>query len=168
MRVSTIVAILLIPIVGSYAFLRAQPFLFGPTLEVHFPEPQQHISHSFTLRGFTKNSTYLSINDQRIYPDKKGVFEKDLVLPAGYTIVKLYAHNRQKREQVIYLPLYIQPYDTSQKNNNKENEEARRKEKKQKVTQQKTQRHSTAHWKILKQNSAKSPLCEWVSSPAKK
>ncbi|MCY4577012.1 MAG: hypothetical protein OXB96_01080 [Candidatus Kaiserbacteria bacterium] len=118
MRVSTIVALLLILIVGAYTFLRAQPLLFGPTLTVLSPEPQQHVPHAFTLHGFTENSTYLSINDQRVYPDKKGFFKKDLVLPAGYTIVKLYAHNRQKREQIIHLPLYIQPYDTLQKNSN--------------------------------------------------
>ena len=113
MRVSTIAAFLVTLIVGIYAFFRAQSFLFGPTLEVVFPTPNQHITNAFTLQGFTENSTYLSINDQRIYPDEKGFFEKDLVFPAGYTIVKLYAHSRQKREQIIYLPLYIQPYDTN-------------------------------------------------------
>ncbi len=111
MRVSTITAIALVIIVSTYAFFRAQPFLFGPTLEVLFPEPHQHLPHAFTLRGFTENSIYLSINDQRIYPDEKGFFEKDLVLPAGYTIVKLYAHNRQKHKRIIHLPLSIQPYD---------------------------------------------------------
>ena len=123
MRVSTIAALLLILIVGGYAFLRAQPFLFGPTLEVHFPQPHQHLPHTFTLHGTVKNSTYLSINDQRIYPDEQGSFAKDLALPAGYTIVKVYAHNRQKREQVIYLPLYIQSYDTTQKNSEEESDE---------------------------------------------
>ena len=111
MRISTITAIALVIIVSTYAFFRAQPFLFGPTLEVLSPEPHQRLPHAFTLRGFTENSIYLSINDQRIYPDEKGFFEKDLVLPAGYTIVKLYAHNRQKRKRIIHLPLSIQPYD---------------------------------------------------------
>ena len=124
MRVSTITALFLILIVGTYTFLRAQSFLFGPTLTVVFPKPHQYVPHTFTLRGLAENSTYISINDQRVYPDKKGHFEKDLVLPTGYTIVKLYAHNRQKREQIIHLPLYIQPYDTNQENsiqkNNKE------------------------------------------------
>ena len=131
MRISTVAALSIAVIVGTYAFLRAQSFLFGPTLEVLFPEPHQHLPHAFTLRGLTKNNTYLSINDQRIYPDKKGFFEKDLVLPAGYTIVKLYAHNRQKREQIIYLPLYIQPYDTIQENGNKKSEKNSNKEKKE-------------------------------------
>ena len=130
MRVSTIAAIILTLIVGIYTFFRAQSFLFGPELEVLFPEPYQHVPHTLTLRGFTKNSTYLSINDQRTYPDEKGFFEKDLVLPVGYTIVKLYAHSRQKRERIINLPLYIQSHDTSQENSSQEKEENDRKESK--------------------------------------
>ena len=117
MRISTGVAILLIGVVGVYGFFRAQSFIFGPTLIVEYPQPHQHVPQSFTLRGSAENSTYLSINDQRIYPDEKGFFARDLVLPAGYTIVKLYAHNRQKRERIIYLPIYIQPHGV---NKNKE------------------------------------------------
>lgn len=128
MRISTGVSLVIVLIVSTYAFFRAQSFLFGPTLEVLSPKPHQHVQHAFTLHGFTKNSTYLSINDQRIYPDKKGFFEKDLVLAKGYTIVTLYAHNRQKREQIIYLPLYIQPHDSIQEINIKKDEEGARKE----------------------------------------
>lgn len=124
MRIATIAALLLIIMVGTYAFFRGQSFLFGPTLVVLSPEPHRRMPHTFTLHGQVKNSTYLAINDQRIYPDKKGFFEKDLALAAGYTIVKLYAHNRQKREQIIYLPLYIQPHDPIQENSDKESEKS--------------------------------------------
>ena len=115
MRANTIISLFLVFGVVVYAFFRAQSFLFGPIITILFPAPHQHVSQEFTLRGFTENTTYLSINDRRIYPDGEGFFEKDLVLPSGYTIVKLYAHNRQKREQIIYLPLYIQPYAIKEK-----------------------------------------------------
>lgn len=125
MRAGTIFSFFLVLVVFVYAFFRAQSFLFGPTLTVLFPASYERVSQEFTLRGFTENATYLSINDRRIYPDEEGFFEKDLILPAGYTIVKLYAYNRQKRERIIYLPLYIQPYatkekDAAQKSGNKE------------------------------------------------
>ena len=105
------------------SLFRSQVFIFGPTLEVEFPRPHQHIPQVFTLRGSTQNTTYLSVNDRRIYPDENGFFERDLALPSGYTIVKLYAHNRQKRERIIYLPLYIQSYDTKQENSDEEGSE---------------------------------------------
>ena len=128
MRAGTFISLLLIVGIAVYAFFRAQSFLFGPTLTVLFPVPYQYVPQEFTLRGLAENTTYLSINDRRIYPDKDGLFEKHLVLPTGYTIVKLYAHNRQKRERVIYLPLYIQQHDTKEKDGTKKNNEEGRTE----------------------------------------
>ena len=123
MHVRIIISLFLVFSVGVYAFFRAQSFLFGPDLTILSPIPYQYVSQEFTLKGFAENTAYLSINDRRMYPDEDGFFEKNLVLPTGYTIVKLYARNRQKRERIIYLPLYIQSYDTDKKNNNKENDE---------------------------------------------
>lgn len=112
MRSITIISYtILISIVLIYTFFRSQVFIFGPVLEVQFPEPHQKVSSVFTIKGTAHNVTFLSVNDQRVYPEKNGSFEKDLALPTGYTIVKLYAHDRQKRERVIHFPLYIQPYD---------------------------------------------------------
>ena len=115
MRTITIAAYTLLVIgVFVYAFFRSQVFLFGPMLEVEYPKPHEKVPQVFTLVGHVSNITYLSVNDRRIFPDENGLFEQDLALPAGYTIVELYAHNRQKRERIIHLPLYVQSsYDTN-------------------------------------------------------
>ena len=111
MRALTIVSIILIIITVGYALLRSESVILGPAVIIEYPEANERVAQVFSVRGVVDDASYLTLNDRRIYPDRDGVFEEELVLPTGYTIVKVYARNRQKRETIIYLPLYIQPYD---------------------------------------------------------
>lgn len=108
MRASISIAVLLVLLVSVYTFFRAGSFIFGPEIVVFSPVEHQISSPMLTITGTVAHATYFSINDRRVWPDKDGFFEETLVLSTGYTIVKLYAHNRQRRERIIFLPLYIQ------------------------------------------------------------
>ena len=122
MRIAAIGTYILFAVVIAYGLFRSQTILFGPQLTILAPEPHSSVPQIFTVEAVTKNATYLTINDQRVYPDRNGYFEQDLLLPTGYTIVKVYAKNRQNREKIIHLPLYITHHDNREKTN-KENEE---------------------------------------------
>ena len=127
MRALTIVSIILIIITVGYALLRSESFILGPTIIIEYPTTGEHVSQVFSVRGTVEDVSYLTLNDQRIYPDRAGIFEEDLVLPVGYTVIEVYARNRQKRETIIHLPLYIQPYDNKEKQrggNYKENQDS--------------------------------------------
>ena len=123
MRLIIIASLILVGITVGYGLLRSEAALFGPAIVIEYPAPYEHIPQVFAVRGQVEGATFLTLNDRRIYPNRDGIFEEDLVLPTGYTIVEIYARNRQSRETIIYLPLYIQPYD-----NKEEHGETRRDE----------------------------------------
>ena len=130
MRVLTIVSIILVVITVGYALFRSQNVILGPAVVVEYPAAHERVPQVFTLRGNAQDVSFLTLNDRRIYPDRDGVFEEELVMPVGYTIVEIHARNRQQRETTIHLPLYIQPYDTKKhsKEQNTESESDRRRE----------------------------------------
>ena len=123
MRLIIIASLILIGITVGYGLLRSEAALFGPEIIIEYPSAYEHIPQIFTVRGQVKGATFLTLNDRRIYPNRDGIFEEDLVLPTGYTIVEIYARNRQSRETIIHLPLYIQPHDNKEEHGETQRDE---------------------------------------------
>ena len=122
MRAGHLLIILLVAVTIIYALFRAETLIAGPSVTVFSPIAHEELPQFFTLDGNVQDAVYLAINDQRIYPDSEGFFEKDLVLPPGYTIVEVYARSRHGQEEIIHLPLHIYAYDTNEKDRDEENE----------------------------------------------
>ena len=119
-RTRNLIALVLVVGTIIYGTLRAQSFFFGPTVTILHPAPHAEIAQVSTLQGEVEGAAYLSVNDQRVYPNQQGVFTAELLLPAGYTVVTVYARNRRDRETIIYLPLYISTYEKSKHDNEEE------------------------------------------------
>ena len=117
MRIHTVLVCVLIVGAAVYGTVQARFSIFGPAVTILEPAPFDILPQSFTLRGTAGNAVYLTVNDRRIFPNRSGMFETDLLMPGGYTIVEVYAHSRQKRKTVIHLPLYIKHYDDKKENN---------------------------------------------------
>ena len=111
MRNENILALIIIIGTIGYILFRSQVFLFGPTLIVHSPLPHSTIQQLTIVDGITENAVFLTINDQRVFPDRNGLFREEVLLPVGYTIVEVYARSRQGKEKVVRLPLYVEPHN---------------------------------------------------------
>ncbi len=120
MRLHIVLALLLVIGTAAYGISRAQTTLFGPELAIYSPKPNAVVPQIFTLQGFAEHAVYLTVNDQRIFPNPDGFFEKKMLLPVGDSIVEVYAESRQKRETIIHLPLTITAYDINEENSEDE------------------------------------------------
>ena len=91
-----------------YIYIRAENFISGPNVTIEYPEANQTENQNFTIKGKVKNTNFISINDQRIYPESTGNFEHDINLPIGYAIIEIYVRDRHAQTEVINLPLFIE------------------------------------------------------------
>lgn len=112
MRLASLVVATLIIATIVYATIRAQTLFRGPQVTIIAPAMHARVPQITTIVGFTTEATYLTINDQQVYPETSGHFEHTLVLPVGYTVVEVYTRNRHAQENVIHLPLDV--YDSIQ------------------------------------------------------
>jgi hypothetical protein len=92
----------------GYAYLQAHSLLTGPQLTLL--EPASVIQHkrTITVRGETKNITELTLNGKVIHTDEGGMFNEQLVLPDGYTIMTLHAKDRFGRTTSLSRELVYQ------------------------------------------------------------
>ncbi len=88
---------LLIVTLGYYVLFQARHIIEGPQITL-FDAPQGAIDGATTtVRGRVENIVAVSLNDRQIYTDDNGYFTETLVLPPGYTIMTLTAHDRYGR-----------------------------------------------------------------------
>lgn len=114
MRLIHIAIIVLVLVTIVYALSRTETLIAGPSLDVHSPAPRDTVPQFFTVDGVVTDAVYLSVNDQRVYPDHAGFFKKDLVASAGPAIIEVYARDRRGQETIIHVPLHIHTHDIDQ------------------------------------------------------
>jgi hypothetical protein len=101
---------LLILIILGYAFFQAHNLIFGPHITLTSPlNGATYTDRVVEVRGIATNAAYFSIDDKPVLLDKNGAFDESLLLPLGYTIIKLDAVDQfgksiEKTVQIIYQP----------------------------------------------------------------
>lgn len=90
-----------------YGIFNARSILFGPSLEVLSPSPEQEFyDNVITVKGIAKNTTFLSLNERPIFIDTEGVFEEKLLLYSGFNTIILKAKDRFKNETEQIIRVY--------------------------------------------------------------
>jgi hypothetical protein len=79
---------------GAYLLFQARLLLGGPSIVLD-PEPAPvQTSATAVISGHAANIAELTLNGRPIYTTDTGVFEEELVLETGYTIMTLEATDR--------------------------------------------------------------------------
>jgi hypothetical protein len=82
-----------------YGIFTARHFIQGPQIEVISPATGSLIQNPLIeIKGEARNVSFISLNDRPIFIDNKGVFKEKLLVPPGYSIMKIYAKDRFGRE----------------------------------------------------------------------
>lgn len=106
-KIEKIVAITLITVFILYGLFEAYKFIIGPRIKIISPTNGETLNDSSVLiNGMARNASFIYLNDRKIYVDENGSFSERLLLPQGYTIIKLSAEDRFKRKTEKYISLW--------------------------------------------------------------
>lgn len=90
----SIVAIVSLIIFG-YCGFQARNLIIGPKILVSTPINGADLADPLVIiAGLATNITRISLNDRPIFVDKHGNFSEKLLVPPGYTIIKLAAQDK--------------------------------------------------------------------------
>lgn len=104
----TLIILLFIAIISGYALYRSEALRKGPQLTLDSPKDGELFSTSQAIiSGTAKNIAFISLNDRQIFTDETGRFKEKLLLPYGYTILKIEAKDKfgktvVKQVEVVY------------------------------------------------------------------
>jgi hypothetical protein len=84
--IAVIVALLIL----GYGFFQARDIITGPKITILSPKNGENLPNPLvTITGLATNINRISLNDRQIFVDKSGNFSEKLLVPAGYTIIKI-------------------------------------------------------------------------------
>lgn len=107
------IGILAAGVLAGYTYFQARTYLAGPQITVLEPRNGATVAEErVSVIGIAKNIAHLTLNDRQIFTDDRGMFSERLLLPRGYSIMKLTARDRFDREKTIFLEIVYRPNDT--------------------------------------------------------
>jgi hypothetical protein len=111
-KIEKIAIVTLLVLFIFYSLFEGYKILRGPVVEIISPTNYAEIDAStVTIEGRTKNISLITLNDRQIFINETGVFREQLLLPPGYTIIKVEASDRFKKTVTKSISLY-RPYHT--------------------------------------------------------
>ena len=126
MIVKVVLIVIIVCVVITYAIMRSETLRTGPVITITSSIPRiLEDTQIINLKGNVKNTSFFTINDQRVYPDNNSNFDHSIALPIGYTIIELYATNKHAQETTRLLPIHTLKEQYDNKENNKNNEKER-------------------------------------------
>ncbi|HYC34523.1 MAG TPA: hypothetical protein VEC13_02215 [Candidatus Paceibacterota bacterium] len=106
-RIERLIVLFLIGAFLVYGLFEAYKLISGPKIEIISPTPGSTITEaSVVIEGRARNVSFISLNDRQIFIDDQGIFREKLLLPAGYTIIKVGAEDRFKKRVEKRIPLW--------------------------------------------------------------
>jgi len=115
-NLGVIAAIIFFALFALYAGFETLKVVAGPSLTVTSPKDLATIRDSvLTIKGTVARAAFISINGRQIFADKNGYFEDELLLQAGYTIIRVSVKDRFDKEVTKDLHLTYVPGATSTK-----------------------------------------------------
>jgi hypothetical protein len=102
-------AIIFIVCIALYALFQARHLIEGPIITIDTPRNGASVARaSIDIIGTTKNVTRIRLNDRSIFITENGAFSEKLLLPMGYTIMKLEAEDRFGRstQELLHVVRY--------------------------------------------------------------
>lgn len=83
----------------------------GPTIELSSITDKGLITgnNKIALKGEAQNVAFISVNDNPIFIDEKGLFSENLLLYPGYNIIKLYGKDKFGKSLTRLVEVTYQP-----------------------------------------------------------
>jgi hypothetical protein len=98
--------IVIVVAIAGYGLYQARNLIRGPQISLSAPYNGQSFTDPLiTIAGTAANISYISLNDRQIFIDQTGHFYDKLLLPEGYTIMKLAARDKFGRTVTKLLEL---------------------------------------------------------------
>lgn len=97
-------------VIAGYSLYQARNLLLGPHITITSPHNGATVTNPFIeITGTARNITAITLNDRPIYINESGVFREQLLVPQGYTIMKLAARDKfgrsvEKKLELVYKP----------------------------------------------------------------
>lgn len=91
---ASVIATISLLILG-YGLFQARNIISGPDIVLTTPQDGENVTNPLVaVTGSTTNINFISLNDRQIFVDKAGSFSEKLLVPPGYTIIKLEARDK--------------------------------------------------------------------------
>src|SRR3989344_5614511 len=79
----------------AYGGFEIAKVIIGPSLVVITPKNFATVEDPLiTLKGIVKRAAYITVNDRQIFADTNGNFSDTLLVPAGYSIIRIEVKDR--------------------------------------------------------------------------
>lgn len=75
-----------------FGFINMRAIITG--LHINAEISDNNLSEITQITGDARNATFLSLNGREIFIDKEGRFKEDISLPAGYSVITLFAEDK--------------------------------------------------------------------------
>lgn len=109
-NIGIISAIIFFTLFVVYSGFETIKVVLGPSLTITSPKKLETVhSPLVTVRGIAKRVAFITVNDRQIFVDTKGEFMTELLVPMGYTIIKVTVRDRFGKEITEYIPLSYTP-----------------------------------------------------------
>lgn len=106
------VAVIIVCSIAYIAF-QSRNLIIGPVIDVFEPKNGVTLlSQTIDIRGNARNIAYLYLNDRQIYADTSGYFREKLIVPEGYSIIKLSAKDKFGRKTEKKIEIFTKVQDS--------------------------------------------------------
>lgn len=98
-RISIYFFIIILILTIGYTYYQTKSFALGPILEITEPVDGSLFSNnSVNVKGYSKNISYITLNDRQIFVDEKGFLNEKIILSEGYNKIIVSAKDKYQRE----------------------------------------------------------------------
>jgi hypothetical protein len=95
LKIRIFIVALVTLLILAYGFFQGRNLIIGPEIDIATPKNGEDISDPLiNITGKATNITRITLNDRQIFVDKQGNFSEKMLIPVGYTIIKLAAHDK--------------------------------------------------------------------------
>lgn len=88
-------------LLSSFFLFQIRGILFPPAISISSPKDESIVSREVNIEGRTDSSVTLTINDQSVFVNTKGEFEKNISLFPGKNTITIKAKNRFGKESTL-------------------------------------------------------------------
>jgi hypothetical protein len=95
LTIKILLSVIIFLLILGYGLFQARNLIIGPEITILTPKNGENVTNPLVIvTGVAINITKISLDDRQIFVDKKGNFSEKLLVPSGYTIIKLVTQDK--------------------------------------------------------------------------
>ncbi len=106
----TVIFVCILFMIGAtlgYVYYQARDLITGPVIAIETPKNFASVEGPLLeVRGTAENISFITLNDRQIFVDEESLFLEYLILPRGYSIIKIEAKDKFGRVRIETLELF--------------------------------------------------------------